>query len=57
MNKDLLSILICPKSGGILEYNEKSNELICRESNLAYPVIDGIPVMLVEKARELNKGK
>ncbi len=57
MNKDLLDILICPKSGGTLEYNEENKELICKESNLAYPVIDGIPIMLVEKAREINKGK
>ena len=57
MNKDLLDILICPKSGGALEYNEKNKELICKESNLAYPVIDGIPIMLVEKAREVNEGE
>ena len=57
MNKDLLDILVCPKSGGTLEYNEKNKELICKESNLAYPVIDGIPIILVEKAREIKKGK
>ena len=57
MNRDLLDILICPKSGGTLEYSEKNKELICKESNLAYPIIDGIPIMLVEKAREINKGK
>ena len=57
MNKDLLDILICPKSGGTLEYNEENKELICKESNLAYPVIDGIPIMLVDKARKINKGK
>ena len=57
MNEELLNILVCPKSGGTLEYDEKNNELICNESNLAYPIIDGIPVMLVEKARVTNKGK
>ena len=57
MNKELLNILVCPKSGGALEYDEKNNELICNESNLAYPIIDGIPVMLIDKAREINKGK
>ena len=57
MNKYLLNILICPKSGGSLEYDEENNELICKESNLAYPIIDGIPIMLVEKSREINKGK
>ena len=57
MNKELLNILVCPKSGGTLEYDENNNELICKESNLAYPIIDGIPIMLVEKARNINKGK
>ena len=57
MNKELLNILVCPKSGGTLEYDEINNELICNESNLAYPIVDGIPVMLVEKARDTNKGK
>ncbi len=57
MNKELIKILVCPKSGGELEHDEKNNELICKESSLAYPIIDGIPIMLVEKARDLNKGK
>ena len=57
MNKELLNILVCPKSGGTLHYDEKSNELICNESNLAYPIEDGIPIMLIEKARKINKGK
>jgi uncharacterized protein YbaR (Trm112 family) len=57
MNKELLNILVCPKSGGTLEYDENNNELICNKSNLAYPIIDGIPIMLVEKARDINKGK
>ena len=34
-----------------------NKELICKESHLAYPIIDGIPIMLVDKAREINKGK
>ena len=57
MNKELLNILVCPKSGGTLEYDENNNELICNKSNLAYPIVDGIPVMLVKKARVTNKGK
>ena len=57
MNIELLNILVCPKSGGTLEYDEKNNELICNKSNLAYTIIDGIPIMLVEKARDTNKGK
>jgi len=57
MNKELLEILVCPKTGGKLEYDEKNNELICKESNLAYPIVNGIPIMLIEKARQINKGK
>tara|TARA_Y100000389_G_scaffold201219_1_gene243358 strand:- start:3432 stop:3596 length:165 start_codon:yes stop_codon:yes gene_type:complete len=54
MNKDLLTILVCPKSGGSLHYDEKNNELVCKESKLAYPIRDGIPIMVVEKARKIN---
>jgi uncharacterized protein YbaR (Trm112 family) len=55
MDKYLLKILVCPKSGGILEYDEKNNELVCKESNLAYPIVDDIPIMLVDKARKISK--
>ena len=54
MNKELIDILVCPKSGGPLEYDEKNNELVCNRSKLAYPIQDGIPVMLVEKARKID---
>ena len=55
MDKQLLKILVCPKSGGMLEYDEKNNELVCKESNLAYPIVDDIPIMLVDKARKISK--
>ena len=54
LNKNLLNILVCPVSRGSLIYDEENNELICEESKLAYPIIDGIPVMLKEKARKIN---
>tara|TARA_B100001057_G_C22829038_1_gene942607 strand:- start:1945 stop:2109 length:165 start_codon:yes stop_codon:yes gene_type:complete len=54
MDKKLLDILVCPKSGGRLQYDEKNNELVCKESKLAYPIEDGIPIMLVDKAREID---
>ena len=54
MNKDLLDILVCPKSGGKLEYDEMKNELICKESRLAYPINDDIPIMLVDSARVIE---
>lgn len=54
MDKELLAMLVCPESGGKLEYNRESHELICRESGLAYPVLDGIPVMMAGRARRLS---
>jgi len=54
MDKQLLKILVCPKSGGMLEYDEKNNELVCKESNLAYLIVDDIPIMLVDKARKIS---
>tara|TARA_B100000902_G_scaffold378697_1_gene412199 strand:+ start:865 stop:1029 length:165 start_codon:yes stop_codon:yes gene_type:complete len=54
MNKKLLDILVCPKSGASLEFDEKNNELVCNESKLAYPIEDGIPIMLEEKARKID---
>ena len=51
IDKKLLEILVCPKSKKPLSYNEDSNELICKDSGLAYPIRDGIPVMLMEKAQ------
>lgn len=54
MDKKLLEILVCPKCKGKLEYDKKHNELICRTDALAYPVHDGIPVMLESDARQLK---
>jgi len=55
MNKFLLDILVCPKSGENLEYNKSTNELICRSSMLAYPIKNNITIMLIDKARKLKK--
>lgn len=57
MNEELLEILVCPKTKGPLIYDEKNQELISKEAGLAYPVRDGIPVMLEEEARDLNSDK
>tara|TARA_B100000282_G_C31281020_1_gene286696 strand:- start:95 stop:259 length:165 start_codon:yes stop_codon:yes gene_type:complete len=54
MNKDLLKILVCPKSGAKLDFDEENNELICKESKLAYPIKDGIPIMLIDSARKIT---
>ena len=54
MNKYLLEILVCPKSGDKLDYLRETNELICKTSKLAYSIKDGIPIMLVQEARALS---
>jgi uncharacterized protein len=54
IDKRLLSILVCPVSKAPLEYDQEKDELICRASGLAYPVRDGIPVMLESEARHLT---
>ena len=55
MDKKLLEILVCPKCKNKLEFDKKNNELICANDGLAYPVRDGIPVMLEDEARKLEK--
>ena len=54
MDKKLLSILVCPVTKAPLELNATLNELVCRTSGLAYPIRDGIPVMLEAEARKLD---
>ena len=50
----LLEVLVCPLTKGPLEYDREANELISRKAGLAYPVRDGIPIMLPEEARTLE---
>lgn len=50
----LLEILVCPLTKGPLDYDKKNNELISKQANLAYPIRDGIPIMLVDEARQLE---
>ena len=53
MDKKLLEILACPICKGPLVYIKDNAELICKADRLAYPVRDGIPVMLEEEARKI----
>ena len=53
----LLEILVCPVTKGDLEYNKEKNELISRQAGLAYPIRDGIPIMLEEEARKIVNDK
>ena len=50
---ELLEILICPKTGGQLTFDKKKMELLSKKARLAYPIVDGIPIMLEEKARKI----
>jgi hypothetical protein len=50
----LLEILVCPLTKGPLVYDEANGELISKQANLAYPIRDGIPIMLVDEARPLD---
>ena len=54
MDKQLLSILVCPVTKAPLKYDRENQELVCKASGLAYPVRDGIPVMLESEARQLT---
>ncbi len=54
MDAKLLEILVCPLCKGPLEFRKAVNELVCKPCRLAYPVRDGIPVMLEDEARALS---
>ena len=50
----LLEVLVCPVTRAPLEYDRAAGELISRAARLAYPIRDGVPIMLPEEARELS---
>lgn len=54
LDRELLDILVCPVSKTPLIYREDTNELISKVSGIAFPVRDGIPVLLEEEARQLS---
>lgn len=54
MDPKLLELLVCPVTKGHLEYDREKHELISRSARLAYPVRDGIPVMLENEARPMT---
>ena len=53
----LLEILVCPLTHGPLTYDRARRELVSRQARLAYPIRDGVPIMLPEEARELGEGE
>ena len=54
MDKELLAMLVCPLCNGKLKYDRDAQELCCHYDGLAYPIKDGIPVMLPEEARQMG---
>jgi len=54
MDTKLLELLVCPVTKGTLEYDREAPELISRSARLAYPVKDGIPVLLEREARVMS---
>jgi uncharacterized protein YbaR (Trm112 family) len=53
----LLEILVCPVTKGPLIYNREKNELVSKKAGLAYPIRDGIPIMLSDEARQLSESE
>jgi hypothetical protein len=51
----LLEILVCPLTKGPLDYDAQAQELISRQAKLAYPIRDGIPIMLPDEARRIDE--
>jgi len=55
MKKELLAILVCPICKGALLYDSQKDELLCHFDRIAYPVRNGVPIMLVDEARKLEE--
>jgi len=53
----LLEILVCPVTHGALTYDRANQELVSASARLAYPIRDGVPIMLPEEARDLGEGE
>jgi len=55
MNTEILDVIACPVCKGHLIYDPKKSELICRFDKLAYPIHDGVPIMIFEQSRLLSE--
>ncbi|MCS7280625.1 MAG: Trm112 family protein [Desulfobacterota bacterium] len=54
ISKDLLEILCCPKCKGDVVLTEKEDGLVCQSCKLIYPIIDDIPIMLIDEAKKFD---
>jgi hypothetical protein len=55
VKRELLDVLVCPLTRTPLRYDEAAQELVSDEAGLAYPIRDGVPVMLIDEARPLDR--
>lgn len=55
LQPELLELLVCPITKGSLKYNKEQNELVSKSARLAYPVVNGFPVLTQEQARQLTE--
>ena len=55
LDKDLIKMLVCPITKSNLIYDKKNNELISKEAGLVYPIINGVPILIIEEGRNLKK--
>ncbi|MBV69019.1 MAG: tetraacyldisaccharide 4'-kinase [Pelagibacterales bacterium] len=54
-DESLLDIIVCPVTKEKLILDKKNNELLSKEANLAFPIKDGIPILLIEEARKISR--
>ena len=54
MDKYVLEIIVCPSCQGKLDWDKRTQELACKEEQLAFPVRDGIPILLMQEARKIE---
>ena len=55
LDKDLIKMLVCPITKSNLIYDTKNNELISKEAGLVFPIINGVPILILDEARNLKK--
>ena len=53
-DRRMLEVLVCPVTHGVLTYDRKAQELVSKSAHLAFPIRNGIPIMLVDEAREID---
>ncbi len=53
-DRRMLEVLVCPRTGGTLSYDAEAQELVSKSANLAFPIRNGIPIMLEDEARVLE---